>query len=225
MWFNQVSLLNSHLSLSLFFIPFSSILQERERDLVFVLRDYNVTCFKIADVLIAVLGAYQMLKLKVFFPPLSLFVFLQSILVVENILALIQSQDVINSWVDLVVNLKHHQDTCDNSTYAVYYPTTVFPSPQELLISLGWRGGIGRFKKKKEKERKTEHIICFGWSSLRRTETARNGWAITADEQLNSITLICWLCWLACSLICILFFVAAHESSRQDTLNWAAFEY
>lgn len=93
--FNQVSLLNSHLS----FYPSPSFLQERDRDLVFVLRDYNVTCFKIADVLIAVLGAYQKLKLKalcVFFP-LSVFVFLQSILVVEIILALIQSQDEINS--------------------------------------------------------------------------------------------------------------------------------
>lgn len=111
MRFNQVSLLNSHLS----FYPLSSLLQERERDLVFVLRDYNVTCFKIADVLIAVLGAYQKLKLKalcVF--SLSLFVFLQSILAVEIILALTQSRDEINSPVDLVENLKHHQDTCDN---------------------------------------------------------------------------------------------------------------
>ena len=73
MQFNQVSLLNSHLS----FYPSPSFLQERDRDLVFVLLDYNVTCFKIADVLIAVLGAYQKLKLKalcVF--PLSVFVFL-----------------------------------------------------------------------------------------------------------------------------------------------------
>lgn len=73
MQFNQVSLLNSHLS----FYPFSSFLQERGRDLVFVLRDYNVTCFKIADVLIAVLGAYQKLKLKALcvFPSACLYSF------------------------------------------------------------------------------------------------------------------------------------------------------
>lgn len=94
MHFNQVSLLNSRLS----FYPFSSFQQEREKDLVFVLRDYNVTCFKIADVLIAVLGAYQKLRLKALCVySLSLFVFLQSILATEIVLALIQSQDEINS--------------------------------------------------------------------------------------------------------------------------------
>lgn len=101
--FNHVSLLNSHLS----FYPFSSFLQERGRDLVFVLQDYNVTCFKIADVLIAVLGAYQMLKLRALcvFPSACLY-------------SLSQSSTLKLSWpqfnasmrltqVDLVENLTH----------------------------------------------------------------------------------------------------------------------
>ena len=71
--FNHVSLLNSHLS----FYPSPSFLQERDRDLDFVLLDYNVTCFKIADVLIAVLGAYQKFKLKALcvFPSACLYSF------------------------------------------------------------------------------------------------------------------------------------------------------
>lgn len=94
MWFNQVSPLNSHLSS----YPFSSLLQERERDLVFVLRDYNVTCFKIADVLIAVLGGLIIsLSSRLCVFSLSLFVFLHSILAIEIILAQIQSQDKISS--------------------------------------------------------------------------------------------------------------------------------
>lgn len=110
-------LLNSPLSLSLFFYPFSSFLQEREWDLVFVLRDYNVTCFKIADVLIAVLGAYQKLKLKALcvFPSACLYSFSpSSSSLLKIVLALIQSRDEINSWVDLVENLKRHHNTCDN---------------------------------------------------------------------------------------------------------------
>lgn len=66
----EFSFLNSHLS----FYPFSSFRQETERDLVFVPWDYNVTCFKIADILIEALEAYQKLKLKALcvFPSASL---------------------------------------------------------------------------------------------------------------------------------------------------------
>lgn len=51
-----------------------------------------MTCFKIADVLIAVLGAYQKLKIKAFVCfSLGLFVF-QSILVPETVLTFIQER-------------------------------------------------------------------------------------------------------------------------------------